>query len=148
MRARNVMAMLVFLTLASAPSASAGGRGGLFVRGTFSGSDAAVAGGAFAGAAMTFGAAGAAYGWDAPPGDSTFLIVDASPPTADVYLDGRRLGAAGELLALALPVSYGRHAVQIVAPGFRPWLARFVVDGSFPVRLRATLTPESAAARR
>jgi hypothetical protein len=141
-----VLAMFLVMTLVSAQSATAGGRGGLFVRGTFSGSDA-VAGGAFAGAAAIFGAAGTAYGWDAP-GDSTFLIVDASPPTADVYLDGRRLGAAGELLARALPVSYGRHAVHIVAPGFRPWLARFVVDGSFPVRLRATLSPEPAASRR
>ena len=140
-----VLVMLVLLTLASAQSASAGGRGGLFVRGTFSGSSAAVAGGAFAGAAMTFGAAGTAYGWDAPPGDSTFLIVDASPPTADVFLDGRRLGAAGDLMARALSVSYGRHAVQVVAPGFRPWLARFVVDGSFPVWLRPTLSPEPAA---
>ena len=148
MTPRIVLAALMLVPLASAQSATAGGRGGLFVRGTFSGSDAAVAGGAFAGAAMTVGAAGTAHGGDAPPGDSTFLIVDASPPTADVYLDGRRLGAAGELLARALPVSYGRHAVHIVAPGFRPWLARFVVDGSFPVQLRATLSPEPAAGHR
>jgi PEGA domain-containing protein len=145
---RHVPALLVLLILASAQSTSAGGRGGLFVRGTFSGSSAAVAGGAVAGAAMTFGAAATANGWDAPPGDSTFLIVDASPPTADVFLDGRRLGGAGELMARALSVSYGRHAVQVVAPGFRPWLARFVVDGNFPVWLRPTLSPEPAAGRR
>jgi hypothetical protein len=143
-----VCAALLLAALASADGASAGGRGGLFVRGTFSGSDAAVAGGAFAGAAMVFGAAGAAYPWETWRGDSTFLIVDATPPTADVYLDGRRLGTAGELLARALPVPYGPHAVHVVAPGFKPWLARFVVDGSFPVRLRATLSPDPSRAVR
>jgi hypothetical protein len=139
---RTVLTALLLVPLALAPGASAGGRGGLFVKGTFSGSEAAVAGGVFAGAASAFGAAGTAYRWDAPPGDSTFLIVDATPSTADVYLDGRRLGAAGDLVARALPVSYGRHAVQVVAPGYRPWLARIVVDGSFPVRVRAQLSPE------
>jgi hypothetical protein len=142
MAPRTVLATLLLVALALADGASAGGRAGLFVRGTFSGSAAAVAGGVFGGAAMTFGAAGTAYRWEASPGDSTFLIVDATPPTADVYLDGRRLGSAGELVARALPVSYGPHAVHVVAPGFRPWLTRFVVDGSFPVRVRATLSPE------
>jgi hypothetical protein len=142
MTLRIVLAALLLLPLTLARDASAGGRGGLFVRGTFSGSDAAVAAGAFAGAAAAFGAAGTAYWWDAPLGDSTFLIVDAAPPTAEVYLDGRRLGSAGELTARALPVPYGAHAVQVVAAGFRPWQARFVVDGSFPVRLRAQLRPE------
>jgi hypothetical protein len=148
MTPRAVCAILVLGVLASADGASAGGRGGLFVRGTFSGSDAAVAGGAFAGAAMVFGAAGAAYPWETGRGDSTFLIVDATPPAADVYLDGRRLGTAGELLARALPVPYGPHAVHVVAPGFKPWLARFVLDGSFPVRLRATLSPDPSQAGR
>jgi PEGA domain len=139
---RTVLTALLLVPLALAQAVSAGGRGGLFVKGTFSGSEAAVAGGVFAVAASAFGAAGTAYRWDTPPGDSTFLIVDATPPTADVYLDGRRLGAAGELVARVLPVSYGRHAVHVVAPGYRPWLARFVVDGSFPVRVRAPLSPE------
>ncbi len=142
MTPRTVLATLLLVPLALAQGASAGGLGGLFVKGTFSGSEAAVAGGVFAGAAAAFGAAETAYRWDTPLGDSTFLIVDATPPTADVYLDGRRLGAAGELVAQALPVSYGRHAVHVVAPGYRPWLARFVVDGSFPVRVRAQLSPE------
>jgi hypothetical protein len=147
MTSRAVCAALLLAALASADGASAGGRAGLFVRGSFSGGDAAVAGGVFGGAAMVFGAAGAAYPWEWR-GDSTFLIVDATPPTADVYLDGRRLGTAGELLARALPVPYGPHAVHVVAPGFKPWLARFVVDGSFPVRLRATLSPDPATGGR
>lgn len=136
---RAVTLVAVFL---AADAAWAGGRAGLAARGRFSGSAAGIAAGAFAGAAIMFGAAGEAYRWGGWPGDSTFLIVDATPPDAHVYLDGRRLGLAGELVARALPVSYGPHAVQIVAPGFRPWAARFVADGSFPVRLRATLTQE------
>jgi hypothetical protein len=56
-----------------------------------------------------------------------------------VYLDGRFLGVAGELIARALPVGLGPHIVHVVAPGFHPWAERFVADGSFPTRIRATL---------
>jgi hypothetical protein len=139
---RALIAATVLGTLLTAGQAAAGGRAGLSVSGSFSGSGAAAAAGAFGGAALLFGAAGEAYRADRWRGDSTFLIVDAMPPDAEVYLDGRRLGAAGQLVARALPVSYGPHAVQIVAPGFRPWAASFVADGSFPVRLRAVLVRE------
>jgi hypothetical protein len=142
MRRRALFATVLLGALVAADGVSAGGPGGLSARGQFSGSDAAVAGGVFGGAALLFGAAGEAYRWDGWRGDSTFLIVDATPPDAHVYLDGRRLGVAGELVARALPVSYGPHAVHVAAPGFRPWAARFVADGSFPVRLRADLTRE------
>jgi len=37
---------------------------------------------------------------------------------------------------------YGRHTVHVVAPGYRPWAAQFVADGSFPVRLRTEHTRE------
>jgi hypothetical protein len=142
MRRRVLVAMMLLGTLVAADGVTAGGRAGLSVRGRFSGSDAAVAGGVFGGAALIFGAAGAAYRGDGWRGDSTFLIVDATPPDAQVYLDGRRLGLAGELVALTLPVSYGRHTVHVLAPGYRPWAAQFVADGSFPVRLRTELTRE------
>jgi hypothetical protein len=128
--------------MVAAHDAAAGGGMGLSVRGRFSGSDAAIAGGAFGGAALLFGAAGEAERWGGWRGDSTFLIIDAAPPDAQVYLDGRRLGTAGELTARALSVSYGTHAVHVRAPGFRPWATRFVVDGSFPVRLRPVLARE------
>ena len=59
--------------------------------------------------------------------------------TRCVYLDGQFLGAAGELIALALPVAFGPHLLQVVAPGFHPWAERFFADGSFPTRIRATL---------
>jgi hypothetical protein len=139
MRRRIGIVILVALLLPQL--AVAGGRFGLVVRGHFSGADAAVAAGAFGGAALVFGAAGAERGplWrNEPP----LLIVDATPHDAQVYLDGRRLGTAGELVALALPVAPGRHTVHVVAPGFRPAVSQFVADGTFPVRLRATLTRE------
>ena len=138
---RRTLLAVTLAVLAAVDVASGGGPVGLAVHGRFSGGNAAVAGGVLGGAALVFGAAGDAYGWDRMRGDSTFLIVDATPPDAQVYLDGRRLGVAGALVARALPVTYGRHTVQIVATGFLPWTAQFVVDGSFPVHLRATLTP-------
>jgi hypothetical protein len=74
--------------------------------------------------------------------EERFLIVDATPSEAEVFLDGRLLGSAGELLAHALPLAPGQHTVAIVARGFRPYVARFVADPSFPNRIRAALGPE------
>jgi hypothetical protein len=137
---RALLAALVAAALLP-PPASAGGPAGLFVSGRFSGSGAAVAAGAFGAAALGFAAAGEAERAWRPRDEPALLVVDASPPDAEVYLNGARLGTAGELVALALPIAHGAHTVQVVAPGHRPWARRFVADGSFPVRIRATLTP-------
>lgn len=73
----------------------------------------------------------------------TYLIVDATPLAAQVFLDGRLLGLAHQLVARAFPLSPGGHAIEIVAPGFRPYIARFTVaSGSFPARFRVALSPE------
>jgi hypothetical protein len=138
-RRATVVALLALAALAPAAGGEAGGPVGLSVRGRFSGSNAGVAAGAFAGAALLFGAAGAAERGPAWREDLALLIVDATPRDADVYLDGRRLGAAGELVALALPVAPGHHVVHVVAPGYRPAVRLFVADGTF-VRVRAALT--------
>ncbi|MBI3625725.1 MAG: PEGA domain-containing protein [Candidatus Rokubacteria bacterium] len=72
-----------------------------------------------------------------------YLIVDANPLDAQVFLDGRLLGTASDLVARAFPLNPGRHAIEIVAPGFRPYAAKFsVVPGSFPARFRVALTPD------
>ena len=138
---RSGLVLLVLVaSLVPSGRASAGGPAGFVLFGRFSGSEAAVAAGVFGGAALAFGAAGEAtrdWGWRDDP---ALLIVDASPHDAEVYLDGRRLGMAGELVALALPVAHGAHTVQVVAPGHRPWARHFVADGAFPIRIRATLT--------
>lgn len=73
----------------------------------------------------------------------TYLIVDAHPLEAQVFLDGRLLGTASDLVARAFPLPPGKHAIEIVAPGFRPWTAQFAVaPGSFPARFRVALSPE------
>ncbi len=76
-------------------------------------------------------------------GGPTYLIVDATPRDAEVFLDGRLLGPAADLVARAFPLAPGRHAIEIVAPGFQPYLAQFrVAEGSFPVRFRVGLRPQ------
>jgi hypothetical protein len=137
-RGRAIVALVALAVLTPAVI-EAGGPGGLFVRGRFSGSDAGLAAGAFGGAALLFGAAGVVERGPAWRDEAPVLIVDATPHDAEVYLDGRRLGAAGELVALALPVSPGRHVVRVVAPGYRPSVQPFVAVSTF-VRVRATLT--------
>jgi hypothetical protein len=74
--------------------------------------------------------------------EESFLIVDATPSDAQVVLDGQALGSAGELLARAVVIARGQHTVEIEAKGFRPSVARFVADPSFPARVRMALAPE------
>ncbi len=70
----------------------------------------------------------------------TYLIVEASPLDAQVFLDGSLLGAGRDLVARSFPLAPGRHAVEIVAPGLRPYIVQFgVAQGSFPVRFRVAL---------
>ena len=145
---RRALALVVAAVFLLPDAAVAGGGfvirfgpAGFFARGSFSGADAAVAGGVFSAVAIGFRAAGNGYpgGWREDPAT---LIVDASPVQAWVFLDGRPLGTAGELVARGLPLSLGPHVIQVQAPGYctRAW--EFVADGSFPVRVRATLSVE------
>lgn len=146
MRNRVVVTMLLTCIVLITPVATdAGGvRGappGLSIRGPIGKGQANTSTAAVAGAALVLGGtmSGSGVGWrDDPP----LLIVEATPATAWVYLDGQPIGAAGELIARALPVTYGPHVVQIVAPGYQQWAERFVADGSFPTRIRATLARE------
>lgn len=73
----------------------------------------------------------------------TYLIVDAHPLDAQVFLDGRLLGSGRDLVARAFPMAPGRHAIEVVAPGFVPYIAQFAVaSGSFPVRFRVALSQQ------
>ena len=73
-------------------------------------------------------------------GGPTYLIVDASPLEVQVFLDGRLLGTGRDLVARAFPLAPGRHAIEIVAPGFRPYVAQFTTSpDSFHVRFRVAL---------
>ncbi len=72
----------------------------------------------------------------------SLLVVDATPGSAQVFLDGRPLGTAGELLARALPLAPGSHVVAIVAPAFRPWVGQVAADPPYSTRIRVALVPE------
>lgn len=71
-----------------------------------------------------------------------FMVVEARPVDAQVFLDGKLVGTAAYLVARALLVPPGRHVVQIVAPGFRSHTTQFVTDPNFPTIIRVTLVPE------
>ena len=146
--ARALVVVLVLAALQLPVAAGAGGRGfrgapppGLSIHGKVGKGHATPSTAAVAAGALMFGAGAAGwYGGEAWRDDPAILVVDASPPDAQVYLDGQLLGVAGELIARGLSVSFGPHVVHVVAPGFRPWAERFIADGSFPTRIRATLT--------
>ena len=69
----------------------------------------------------------------------SFLIVDALPLDAQVFLDSRPFGSAAQLMAHAFPLPPGRHIVWVVAPGFKPYSVQFVADPIFSIRLRIRL---------
>ena len=58
----------------------------------------------------------------------TALVIDARPLDAQVLLDGRPIGSARELVALAIAVLPGWHTVEIGAAGFHPYVGRFAAD--------------------
>ncbi len=119
-------------------TSTAGGGLRVFASGKF------VAPVAAGGLVILSGAPGSAGG--GPAGNSRgpiYLIVDANPLDAQVFLDGRLLGTASELVARAFPLNPGRHAIEIAAPGFRSYAAKFSMPpGSFPARVRVSLSPE------
>lgn len=134
-------AIVLAVVLIGPGGATAGGRAGFFARGSFSGTDAAIAGAAYAVTGIGFAAAGSVD----PPGwyeDPATLIVDVGPADAIVFLDGKPLGTAGGLVARGLPVTLGAHVVHVQASGFRTRAWPFFADGTFPIRLRGTLTAE------
>jgi hypothetical protein len=147
-RARRPRTWLVAALVAAVilpDAAGAGGPAGFVFRGSSSrgvavGSGVAV--GAFGALALGFGAAGVGYRESGWRDDPAFLIVDVTPPDAHVYLDGRRLGTAGELVARALAVALGVHTVHVQAPGRRARAVQFLADGTFPIHIRAALAAQ------
>jgi len=138
MRTRALLA-LVMLTALVLPGAASAGVAFVF-RGSSGGSKVTVAGFAIGGG-LPLGTSGEPY-----PGawyeDPATLIVDVAPHGARVFLDGRPLGTAGELVAQAVPVALGPHVLQVQAPGFRTRAFQFYADGAFPVRVRAILAAD------
>jgi len=135
MRTRTLPALVMLIALVLPGSA---GAGAAFVfRGSSGGSKVTVAGFAVGGLPFGVGTSGEPY-----YEDPATLIVDVAPHGAWVFLDGRPLGTAGELVAQAVPVALGAHVLQVQAPGFRTRAWQFYADGTFPVRVRAILAAE------
>lgn len=139
--------LLLHALPASGKSSARGGHTAMTDRGVVATTPRSVKSGHAATGRSRFGLGGALVGFGGGRGfgfadEEHFLIVDATPSEAEVFLDGRSLGSAGEVLARALALPPGQHTVAIVAKGFRPYVARFVADPSFPIRIRAALEPE------
>ena len=144
-RARLTLALIAAGGLILLPAVSwAGGMIGIIVRGGalhVAASGAAVA--PVAAGALVLGSAASVRAFGTAGLDSAaYLIVDATPPEAQVFLDGRLLGSSGQIVARALPLPLGRHTLTITARGFRPYVARFDADPTFPVRVRVALALE------
>lgn len=73
------------------------------------------------------------------PVDSALLIVEATPETAQVYLDGQLLGTAGQLAGQAVVVSAGPHALEIVSPYAEPFVVQFTATPGTPTRIHVAL---------
>lgn len=76
----------------------------------------------------------------------TTLIIDARPLQAQVRVDGRPIGSAGELVAMAISMLLGPHRVEISAPGFHRYVGQFTADtGSAVNQFVVTLAPRYVA---
>ena len=70
-----------------------------------------------------------------------FLSVGVEPGTADIFVDGRRVGSGG---ALDSVVTAGRRRVRIVAPGFATLDTAVTLRGGDSLALDITMVPSSA----
>ncbi len=53
-------------------------------------------------------------------GNEGFLIIQAVPDDADVYVDGEKVGRAGKFESTPLELSSGTHKIEIRKAGFLP----------------------------
>ena len=72
----------------------------------------------------------------------TAVVVDVAPLQAVVVIDGHPIGVARELVARATAVLPGWHTLEIGAPGFYPYVQRFLAQPRDSVNLfTVTLAP-------
>ncbi len=76
-------------------------------------------------------------GYETPAGDFGSLQLTVTPPDASVYLDGRFLGTAADLMRLSrgLTIDTGHHDLSIVRPGHEGEEIRFEVESGEVVEL-------------
>ena len=80
--------------------------------------------------------------------DLGFLVIDATPTSAQVFIDGRPVGQAGDFAGQVVYLTNGMHTVEVVAPGFRRFSHRFYMDPTFPAIVRVVLRQEPVRAQR
>lgn len=82
-------------------------------------------------------------GYETPSGEFGSLQLTAAPPDASVYLDGRFLGTAADLMRLArgLTVDAGDHTLSIVRPGYDPEEIPFTAEPGEIVEIDVELQP-------
>jgi len=80
--------------------------------------------------------------------DLGFLVLDATPTSAQVFIDGRPAGRASDFAGQVIYLKSGLHTVEVVAPGFRGFSHRFYMDPTFPAILRVVLRQEPPRALR
>ncbi|MGB8030776.1 MAG: PEGA domain-containing protein [Terracidiphilus sp.] len=70
------------------------------------------------------------------------LVIDSSPPGADIEIDGAFVGSTPS----TVPVAPGNHEITVQKKGFADWTRKLSVTGG-SVHLSADLDPESAPAQ-
>ena len=75
-------------------------------------------------------------------GESSTLTIDVVPLYAEVRLDGVPLGSAHDLISQAVPVSPGKHIVEIGAPGFLPAAVTVAATVDWATRIWLQLIPD------
>ena len=73
------------------------------------------------------------------PVDSALLLVEATPDDAQIFLDGRLLGTAGQLTGQTVAIPPGPHGLEIVSPGAEPFSAQFTATPGIPTRIHVAL---------
>jgi PEGA domain len=75
-----------------------------------------------------------------PSPEQVFVLMDVYPLDAQVVLNGRNLGIGRDILAHGITIAPGRYTVEVSAPGYAPYVARFSTNRSgFPTTIRARL---------
>ena len=75
-------------------------------------------------------------------GESATLTIDVVPLHAEVRLNGVPLGTAHDLISQAVPVTPGKHVVEIGAPGFLPATVTVAATVDWATRIWLQLIPD------
>ena len=75
-------------------------------------------------------------------GDSSTLTVDVVPLSAEVRLNGVRIGTAHDLIGRSIPLTPGKHIMEIGAPGYLPATVDVSATVDWATRVWVQLIPD------